>query len=215
MHEILSVLVGSRLHRLDDENSDEDTRRIIVPSLREALSPFHIEKGKVTQGDDVSYELRHFCKLAAQGNPTILEVLWSDLVLFTTRSGQILQQNRQKFLDKKRVFDAHWGYAYSEAQQIPTAGEKAGKKKASVLRVLEQGTNLLLDGDTNPAESAYYDILKLLRKNELPDELYDFYYRIESIAINAAYEQSKLPKQDIEWIEEFIVDVYTREYDIA
>jgi predicted nucleotidyltransferase len=79
---ILSTIVGSRLHGTADENSDYDYRGVFIAPLEDIISPFRdvkdmhwVEGEEKADKDDTAYELRKFCRMGVQGNPTVLEIL--------------------------------------------------------------------------------------------------------------------------------------------
>lgn len=78
--ELVRVVVGSRMWGVDIPGSDVDTRSIYVPPLIRAVSPYEdreIRHHADDSDDHVTYPLSRFVSLAAKGNPTILEVLYS------------------------------------------------------------------------------------------------------------------------------------------
>jgi predicted nucleotidyltransferase len=214
---LLKVVVGSRLHRLDTEHSDRDTASIVVAPLREIFSPYRdpqIEQNRIGEKDDVVYELRRFCKLAASANPTVLEVLWSDIVLESTAAGNLLRENRRRFLNSRRVYEAHLGYAASQVHLIRPASDikRVGKAAAAFIRVLVQGIELLRHGDFSPQASRHVDLLMTLKRGVTVDFV-DAYARPVFAElrqeIQAAFgEAGEMAGPDVEWIETFLVDTY-------
>lgn len=212
MSELLAVVVGSRLHGLAEKDSDYDIRRIITVPLQRKLSPFYRDKEKRGEGDDVSYELAHFCKMAAQGNPTALEVLWSNQYVKSSLFGDALQEGRKNFLDMGRVYHAHLGYAYSDMQKIPClTGSKKWKKQSAVLRVLYQGAEILSTSTFDPSIYGKDDFLKNLRRGLVTDTKFYERYQAAKEQMNHAWNYCKPSTFDQNWIEQFIVDAYTKE----
>ena len=88
---ILETKVGSHLYGSNTEDSDVDFCGIFIPP-KEYYLGFHsikeidlsvidkLDTGKNSKDavDRKLYELRHFCQLALQGNPNIIEVLFSN-----------------------------------------------------------------------------------------------------------------------------------------
>jgi len=114
--ELLKTLVGSRLHELSNDDSDYDWRGIFKEPIINILSPFKKQRSNSWiegKEDDTSYELIHFCKLAASCNPTVLEVLWSNQIKYKDSEGigDYLIDNRIKFLDTEKIYLSHLGYA--------------------------------------------------------------------------------------------------------
>jgi predicted nucleotidyltransferase len=217
MTPILKVIVGSKLHRLDNEHSDTDTKGIYATNLRELVSPFHgKDKAKQETADDTFYELRHFCNLATKGNPTVLEVLWSDMPLFQTPMGKELVMNRQKFLDSKNIRAAHMGYAKSQRKKVIRHGlsdERTRKHLVAHLRVLIQGATLLILKDMFPdfSRDFPYEYKEML---DVKNGRGNFDYIHESIR----YWEEKLENltnnivPDYEWISDFCYRIYTENH---
>ena len=93
---LAKVVVGSRLHETATPQSDWDYRGIFISPLIDTLSPFKKQQSTSwIEGDEdnTSYELRHFCKLATQGNATILEVFFSDKIIETSPEHQEMREN--------------------------------------------------------------------------------------------------------------------------
>ena len=153
---ICRVVVGSRLHGTATPESDWDYRGIHTDSLRDVLSPFKRQKttswleGNV---DDVSYELREFCKLATKGNAGIWEVFWSDQVIETSGTFKFMRQNWEKFISTRNFIQASRGYAsnqYKKALSYDDIGERGQLRTAkfitAFLRVMWQCEQFLLTG---------------------------------------------------------------------
>jgi len=224
MKDILSVVVGSRLHGLHQDTSDTDIRGIFQEDIEELISPFRTPKTTHwTEGDEdnTSYELRHFCKMAVQGNPTILEILWSNQVVHTTPAGTYLQMWRHDFLDSHNIYEAHKGYAHNQYKKMNLFEPDARTPKFAVayLRSLRQGIDLLLTGDFSPqvAEGDKEFLMEvkyswnpglipvLSRKfAELQVEFADVY----------AQNHDRL-KPDIGIIEEFLLGEYTQLFPVV
>jgi uncharacterized protein len=118
---IFETVHGSTCYNLAREGSDVDLKGIIVGPRHWYFgvdaSPEQLELSP----DHVRYELRKFIRLAADANPTVLELLFTDEVhhLHVSRSGELLLQHRFAFLSK-RVGDRFAGYALSQMKRIRT-----------------------------------------------------------------------------------------------
>ena len=218
---LLSVIVGSKLHGLDTPESDTDYAHVVISPLIDVVSPFRDDSNQHNQGDvkdEVRYELRHFCKLAVQGNPTVLEVLWSNKVSRTTVAGAVLQSNRTAFLAKDRVYHAHRGYAISQRKRsektCPSDVKRMGKAAAAYLRVLMQGYQLLTLGDFKPQVEDDDGLLRRWKQGATYEETfgrYGGYFEYLEEQLDLAYAQSPLPAQaKIGWIEAFLLDEYRK-----
>ena len=214
MTEILAVIVGSQLHGLADEYSDYDIRRVEVVPLRQKLSPFTRDKPKVAEGDDVTFELAHFCKMAAQGNPTVLEVLWSSMQVTLTPLGESLQAGRHHFLDMERIYHAHLGYALSDYHKLPLIEDKKkrGKKQSAILRVLMQGASLMRNYTFDPTAYRHDDLLKNLRYGTVSDDLFEKAYQSLRNGFESAYAEATPSTINYQWIEDFVTNAYIEDY---
>ena len=213
-------VVGSRLHNLFNENSDTDYRGVHISNLKSLLSPFAKNKNTVWiegNDDNTSYELVDFCKLATTGNPTILEVLYSNITTQTSPEMEIMRKNRHKFLSSLRIFEAAKGYAHNQYNKMNLFEPDARTSKFAVayLRTLWQTEELLRTGD-----------LPVQVTGEMREFLYqvkythfkDFHLLMPKLVELFAQYQVKLAKAyqenhgkftpDLDWIEEFIYQVY-------
>lgn len=216
MKTILSVVVGSRLHGLAKENSDYDIRGIFIHPLKDILSPFKKEKNTSwIEGDEdnTAYELRDFCKLATVGNATILEVLWSNMVRENSEIGKRLQKNRGKFLDSKRIFEAHKGYAHNQYNKMNLfePDNRTPKFAVAYLRVLQQAKQLLVTGDFSPElledKPFMLDVKFNFNQKHIPELSKRFAkLQVELADIYARHHDKFTP--DFDWIENFILEAY-------
>lgn len=214
---IHKVVVGSRLHGLNKPDSDYDFRGIFMHPLREIISPFVKPKNTSwIEGDvdNTAYELGEFCKMATQGNPTILEILWSNQIIETSELGKILVANRTKFLDSKRVFEAHKGYAHNQYNKMNLFEPDVRTPKFAVayIRSLHQGIQLLTNGDMSPqVHPPLKEFLLEVKYNfnqTLIPELGRKFSALQVEIAQAYYANANKFKPDINWIEEFLMDAY-------
>lgn len=114
---ILFVRHGSHAYGLNIATSDEDFKGVCIPPKQYTFG--FMEKFEQAEGKDpdlVVYDIRKFMKLAADNNPSIIEVLWSD-PLIVTPGGERLQEIRDQFLSKKAKHTFS-GYAYQQLERI-------------------------------------------------------------------------------------------------
>ena len=117
---IFETVHGSRAYNLARPGSDTDIKGIIVGPPAWYFSPEPGPEQISVRGDDhVRFELRKFFRLAIAGNPTLLELLWTDPQhhLTVTPAGQRLLDARSEFLSK-RVAHTFAGYAMSQLKRI-------------------------------------------------------------------------------------------------
>ena len=150
---VLVTLAGSHAYGTQRPGSDLDIMGIYIAPLRDVLSlrppP---ETRKLADRDATFYELRHFCKLAASCNPTVLEVLGAP-VLLNTPAGQQIRDAAPAFVSKL-ARKTYGGYAISQIRKAEagTGGSrglehyKREKFLVHTLRLLAQGRRLLSTG---------------------------------------------------------------------
>jgi predicted nucleotidyltransferase len=109
---ILRVVCGSRAQGLDGPESDTDTRGVCVPPKRFLLGLERFEQHESPGCDHVTYSLEKFARLALQGNPNIIETLYTDRrhILHVDAHGERLIEARDAFLSR-RVGERFVGYA--------------------------------------------------------------------------------------------------------
>jgi hypothetical protein len=169
------VIVGSHLHGLAMRDSDTDVRRVWVSSLADILSPWPLEPPEMEPEED-GWELRHFVGLIVKGNPTVLEVLASDLTLGPVDSRWLeLRHLTPAMLDPVTVHRAHTGYIVSQEKLIVDARRRGDERRASkaavaALRIADQGADLLRTGVLTPKVTRYRDLLIAIRADGLGGE---------------------------------------------
>lgn len=122
---ILLVTHGSRAYGTNRPDSDYDYKGVAIApkSYRDGfVNQFEQAEIKKTDKSDteaVIYDLRKFMKLAADCNPTLLEILFSDEegTLLQTEEGKLLQESREKFLSQKALYTFR-GYAMQQLRRI-------------------------------------------------------------------------------------------------
>lgn len=222
MNVIHKVIIGSQLHGLASETSDIDLRGIHISPLKDFLSPY--KKLKNTSWiewdqDDTSYELTEFCKLATQWNPNILEILWSDKVEDTSFVWAILKDNRDKFLDSTRIYEAFRGYAKNQYNKMNlfTPDQRTPKFAVAYLRTMYQWEQLLRTGtfDTEMKGKFKEFLLKVKFDFDNVDKwvLAKEFERLNLKLTETYYKHWEKFKPDLEWIENFILRAYTNDYE--
>lgn len=116
---ILRVVCGSQAHGLATAESDLDTRGICIPPKRYLIGLSTFEQHENETGDHTIYSLHKFVRLALQGNPNIIETLYTEGedILFVNTWGKRLQASRDLFLSRK-VGERFMGYALSQLRRI-------------------------------------------------------------------------------------------------
>jgi len=133
---IYVTLHGSQAYGLNNELSDVDVKGIVIPprdvennlfhKFEQAIdnkeleaSLEHIKNPKNPKFESSLYSLKKFMVLAANVNPNIIEVLWTDPAdHFVFKSPMdVLMENRHLFLSSKAKFTFS-GYAFAQAAKI-------------------------------------------------------------------------------------------------
>lgn len=112
VHLIYSCLAGSKAYGRSSTNSDTDIRGIFLPAADDVLLQKEIDTIRLKDGDVEFHPIAKFFKLAANGNPNVLEWLFvrEDHIFEMDGYGQKIRKNRSLFLSQK-LFSAFFGYA--------------------------------------------------------------------------------------------------------
>lgn len=116
---ILFARHGSHAYGLATPTSDEDWKGVVIPP-----KPYffgfaqRFEQAESKTPDMVVFDLRKFMALAADCNPNIIEVLWTE-PLVVTPLGERLRAARGLFLSKKAKHTFS-GYALAQLKRIRT-----------------------------------------------------------------------------------------------
>jgi predicted nucleotidyltransferase len=114
---ILRVLAGSRAYGLAGPHSDEDSRGVCIPPKEALLGLQTFEQFQDDKGDHVVFSLPKFVRLALEGNPNLIETLFTEDVLFVSQLGERLLAQRQIFLSR-RVAERFGHYALSQLRRL-------------------------------------------------------------------------------------------------
>ena len=151
---ILKIRAGSHLYGLNTPTSDEDFIGVYLSTPEELLGLNHSEiidesvvdkdeTGKNTQDavDCKYYELRKFCQLCLNANPTILELLYApdENIVEVDKFGKLLMQSRNLFLSTK-IKHSFVGYAHSQMHksQVKTENLQGLKKALRYFETLDE-----------------------------------------------------------------------------
>ena len=156
MNEILlQGVVGSKAYGLDHADSDEDLLGVYLAPTRaflglnlpqvNSLSTVHH-----TPQDSTLHELVKFCKLAANANPTVTELLWLDNYLVTTPEGERLLQLRKDFLSASPIRAVYAGCVNQQLKGFAKAtGDlpRRAKRARHIFRLIDQGITAYQTGE--------------------------------------------------------------------
>lgn len=133
-NEILRGLVGSTTHGTAIEGQDDrDEMAVFVEPPESVLGLTPCEQyvyrdqpeGVRSQPGDLDltmYSLRKFCRLAAQGNPSVILLLWVPEHIAKTHVGSLLVGMREAFISKE---SGNRFLGYLVAQKMRLKGERA------------------------------------------------------------------------------------------
>lgn len=128
---ILKIRSGSHLYGTNTPDSDQDYLGIFLNTKDEILGLQNSEEltdntvSKADNGRNTKdavdckyYELRKFCRLAMNGNPTVLEILFvnPENILEITEEGKELLSLKSEFISQ-RIYDSFMGYAISQKKK--------------------------------------------------------------------------------------------------
>jgi predicted nucleotidyltransferase len=188
---ILEGVVGSQAYGLATESSDVDLRGVFVYPLKDILSIRNLEETIDSHEPDVTlHELVKFCRLAAQGNPNILELLWLNNYTTLTDEGMMLIGIRHAFFSQ-RVRERYIGYALSQARRLVSRGnfdsdlkKRRAKHARHCFRLMIQGKEILSTGTLTVDCSEYRDMLFSvgdLSDEEILDLFNRYHQELESL----------------------------------
>jgi uncharacterized protein len=171
-HTILAVVVGSRAYGLADPGSDHDRRGVYAAPTRWFWRldkpPTHLDGPGPEQ---FSWEVERFCDLARQGNPTVLEVLWSPLIEHLAPLGEELRSVRHAFLSR-RVAQTYGAYARDQLARVASRRERTGetnhKQAMHMIRLLHAGAHALRTGEILLDVTPLRDRLLAIKRGEVP-----------------------------------------------
>lgn len=130
---VLFVLAGSRAYGRNTPESDLDLRGVFLPGLSEILLQKEQDTLELEAPEDtVLFSLAKFFRLAAAGNPNVLEWLFvcPEHVFFASDWGCRILENRSLFLTQ-RMLDSYLGYAAGSWKQLIKWMDQEGTVKNS------------------------------------------------------------------------------------
>lgn len=212
---LLQATVGSHLYRLNTSASDLDTRGIfVVPTVDTFRINKYVEEVQMKDSDTVYWEIEKFLKLAGNGNPNILDLLFSDVGQeIYGEFGEELVTNKRKFLSKK-IFHTFGGYAYGQLKKFEKSLRDDTmpdwKNAMHLVRLYAMGTYCLQTGYLNPNMEYLGQREFLLEIRNGKWELGEFIPYISRLEddLQESYEATTLPDNaDWQWIDTFLEKV--------
>lgn len=227
---IRKVIVGSKLHRLDTPKSDTDIRGIHISEIKDVINPFDKLKNthwiESEDEDSTSYELNYLAKLLTTGNPTALEILFSDKVIMSTEVGDEISENWLKFMNTKSFIDSSLGYSHNQYNKFynfegpgVNGQERTAKFAVAFLRVMWQCEQFLLTGEfkCDLRECDMYELMKKIKplsKEEIQPFIPEVFGNMSEMNNRVSYASSVASEDilnlipDYEWIKSFLNRAY-------
>jgi ribosomal protein S16 len=155
--------------------------------------------------------------MATSGNPTILEIIWSNQIIETTTEFQELKANSLKLLDDFKIYNAHLGYSQNQIKKMGfdesnSKNIRTYKTVIAYIRSLRQGRELLETGSFNPVyEYPDRDFLMELKtdfKTEMMGKAATIMKQVREEFEETFNNLKQHRKPDLEWIEDFILRTY-------
>jgi predicted nucleotidyltransferase len=162
--------------------------------------------GKGREYDLQIYNIVKYAQLCMECNPNMIDSLFTPetCVLHCTAIGQILRENRRKFLHQG-ICDKFKGYAYAQVHKMQTKEPEEGSKREQlvekygydtkfayhIVRLLNEAEQLLLEGDLDLQRNR--EQLKSIRRGEWTMQQILDYFELKRVALEEARTRSSLP----------------------
>lgn len=220
---IVNALAGSRLYGTNHETSDYDTMGIGVATKEQKLGLNYIEQ--IGQDDHVIYELSKWTRLALNGNPTILQMLWvkpeQTFIQDTFWEWKSWQRKLRSAVLSQRCIAAFLGYQegqrkkiLSDRQQRPELVAKYGfdvKFAAHMVRLGLQGVEVSTTGEMSLPCKESPLLKEILQGRYTKQETLDMASELEH---TLKTESSVLPQEpDFKKTNKLLVEIYEECWD--
>lgn len=172
----LIATTGSRAYGLNHAKSDVDQMGVFIAPATEVSglnwnSNSESWTNTSPEGDDLTmHEIGKFLKLALNGNPTLIELLFMNEYDILTEDGQRMVDLRGSIISENTLRKSYHGYAKSQYMRIKDYDPYKEKMARHTLRIARQGRSLLETAGFNvrvddPQE--YFDLTKLPKEEML------------------------------------------------
>lgn len=175
---IVNCIAGSHLYGVNTPDSDMDTMGLGVMTKQEKLGLHHVEQQG--QDDHVVYELSKWVRLALNGNPTVLQLLFthqSDHIVYAHPKWATWQQELRELVLTERCRSAFLGYLDGQRKKLLNNRgqrqeliDKYGydtKFAMHMLRLAVQGVEVVQHGGmTLPMSGIWQDLLLDVRNGK-------------------------------------------------
>lgn len=205
---ILEIKSGSHLYGLNTPISDEDYVGVFlapedyiyglktVEQVDLSIVDKH-ENGKNTQFavDRKFYELKRFIKLASQGNPNVIEILFvgEESIVYASSFGRHLLENRKLFVSKN-IIPKFLGYAESQKRKLMVKTENM-RDLIDGLKFLQNEIDKGNDKITLPELIGNVEFDRIFKENKNK-----VHFNIGAYTLN----RNITIKSAVKWIEEII-----------
>ncbi len=198
-HVFYRCVLGSRAYGLEDENSDTDFRGIYLPPAAAHWSlvgvPDQLEREETQEH---YWEVQRFLVLALKSNPSVLETLYSPIIVHQTELGEELLQLRHSFLSQL-VYQTYNGYVMSQFKKMQTDLRQHGTPKPKhvmhLIRLLLAGICILREGYVPVQVSEHRDTLLQIKRGEMPWAESERWRAELHAQFDAAFRTTKLPER--------------------
>lgn len=219
MFTLIRSVAGSRLYGLDHAGSDEDIMGIGIATKAEKLGLDTVEQ--LGQDDEVTYELAKWTRLAINGNPTVLQMLWTPPSMWHQWDARWpeMQIRLRGIVLSDRCRDAFLGYMKGQRIKLERdRGQRTELKEqfgydtkfaAHMIRLGIQGVEVLTTGQMSlPMASGSRQLCRDIRQGrytepevlEMANELEEKLKTVPSVLP---------PTVDRVKVNNFLVDTYT------
>lgn len=212
-HIIYRCQVGSKAYGLDNEDSDDDIRGILLPPARLHWSLYAVPEQieSIVDGqDEVFWEIEKFLRLALKANPNTLELLWTPMVVEANETALELRNIRNAFLSK-HVYKTYSGYVLSQFRRMKNQYEKTAEFKVKhamhLIRLSRSGIHALNTGDILVDVGEYREELLNIRNGGMSfEEVRELAMRLDK-EFQDAFARTSLPEQpDFELVDSFLIN---------
>ena len=158
---LVATYGGSMAYSLSTETSDIDVRGVFFPNMESLLGTKkyndHFEASKddpfifrdISTDDAVFHTVAKFANLIQRGNPTALEILFSDTFIYESEQWEKLSSLLRPFINARGVFSSYHGYLSNQKNRYSASCD--AKAYSHCLRLSYHGINLLSTGNLQVA----------------------------------------------------------------
>jgi hypothetical protein len=216
------AVIGSRAYGLARKDSDWDLRGWYLPPVHYTLGLTEVPEQVADHRDSLApeasepvevvwYELKKFIRLALQGNPNILEILWSPQVRRASPLARDLLYIRPIFLSQ-RLKNTHLGYATEQLTKMRNHADRPWKHAMHLLRVLLAGISAFETGEilVEIIDPAWRETLRQVRAGAVSQEDFDTLHQDLRARFDRAVALKLLPPEpDVLRADQFLIGART------